>query len=83
MKMIVDGNSDVVLGIHVLGEGAGEMAQLFGIAVKAGATKADFNRTCALHPTIAEELVTMRTRRARHERMADEPSGPGMADAWG
>ena len=83
MKMIVDGNSDVVIGIHVLGEGAGEMAQLFGIAVKAGATKADFDRTCALHPTIAEELVTMRTRRARHERMADEPSGPGMADACG
>ena len=81
MKIIVDGRTDVVLGVHVLGEDAGEMAQILGIVVKMGATKADFDSTCALHPSSAEELVTMRTRRVRHERMSDEPTGPGMADA--
>ena len=81
MKMVVDGRTDVVLGVHILGEDAGEMAQLVGIAVKSGATKADFDRTCAVHPTSAEELVTLRTRRVRHERMVNEPTGPGMADA--
>ncbi len=81
MKIVVDGNTDVVLGVHILGEDAGEMAQLVGIAVKAGVTKADFDRTCAVHPTSAEELVTLRTRRVRHERIANEASGPGMADA--
>ena len=80
MKIIVDGRTDIVLGVHVLGEDAGEMAQILGIVVRMGATKADFDDTCALHPTSAEELVTMRTRRARHERVADEPTGPGMAD---
>ena len=81
MKLVVDGKTDVVLGVHILGEDAGEMAQLVGIAVKSGATKADFDRTCAVHPTSAEELVTLRTRRIRHERMSSEPTGPGMADA--
>ena len=80
MKIIVDGRTDVVLGVHVLGEDAGEMAQILGIVVRMGATKADFDDTCALHPTSAEELVTMRTRRARHERIVEEPTGPGMAD---
>lgn len=83
MKIVVDGNTDRVLGLHVLGEDAGEMAQLLGVAVQAGATKADFDRTCAVHPTAAEELVTLRTRRVRHERMVSEPTGPGMADATG
>lgn len=81
VKMIVDGRTDRILGIHMLGDHAGELAQLFGVALKTGATKADFDRTCAVHPTVAEELVTLRTRRIRHERMADEPTGPGMADA--
>ena len=81
VKMIVDGRTDRVLGIHMLGDHAGELSQLFGVALKTGATKADFDRTCAVHPTAAEELVTLRTRRTRHERMADEPTGPGMADA--
>ena len=80
MKIVVDGRTDVVLGVHVLGEDAGEMAQILGIAVKMGATKSDFDDTCALHPTSAEELVTMRTRRVRHE-MTNAPAGPGMADA--
>jgi glutathione reductase (NADPH) len=70
MKIVVDGESDRVLGVHILGDDAGEMAQLLGIAVKVGARKADFDATMALHPTSAEELVTMRTRTARYERAA-------------
>ena len=60
MKLVVDQGSDKVLGCHIVGPGAAEMAQLLGIAVKMGATKADFDATMALHPTAAEELVTMR-----------------------
>ena len=59
MKLVVDADSDRILGAHVLGEGAGEMAQLLGISLKMGATKADFDATMAVHPTSAEELVTM------------------------
>jgi len=61
MKLIVDKASDKVVGVHVVGHDAGEMIQLAGIAVTMGATKADFDRTVAVHPTAAEELVTMRT----------------------
>ena len=68
MKIVVDGKTDKVLGVHILGHEAGEMVQLLGIAVKMGATKADFDATMAVHPTAAEELVTMRTRNARHEK---------------
>jgi len=60
LKLVVDAESQKVLGCHVLGPDAGEMAQLLGIAVKMGATKADFDATIAVHPTAAEELVTMR-----------------------
>jgi glutathione reductase (NADPH) len=60
MKLVVDGDSDRVLGCHICGPDAGEMAQLLGIAVKLGATKADFDATMAVHPTASEELVTMR-----------------------
>ncbi len=60
MKLIVDAKTDVVVGCHILGPDAGEMAQLLGISVKMGATKADFDATVAVHPTAAEELVTMR-----------------------
>ena len=49
-----------MLGCHIMGPDAGEMAQLLGIAVRIGATKADFDATMAVHPTAAEELVTMR-----------------------
>ncbi|MCU0832772.1 MAG: glutathione-disulfide reductase, partial [Rhizobiaceae bacterium] len=49
----------IVLGLHVLGPDAGELAQAFGVALKARLTKADFDRTMAVHPTAAEELVTM------------------------
>jgi glutathione reductase (NADPH) len=70
MKIVVDAASDRVLGVHILGEGAGEMAQLLGIAVRMGATKADFDATMAVHPTAAEELVTMRSPTTRHRRAA-------------
>jgi glutathione reductase (NADPH) len=60
MKLIVDGESDRVLGCHICGPDAGEMAQLLGIAVRMGAKKSDFDATLAVHPTAAEELVTLR-----------------------
>jgi glutathione reductase (NADPH) len=60
MKLVVDAESDRVLGCHICGPDAAEMAQLLGIAVKMGAKKSDFDATMALHPTAAEELVTMR-----------------------
>jgi glutathione reductase (NADPH) len=72
MKIVVDGQTDRVLGVHVVGDGAGEMSQLLGIAVKMGATKADFDRTVAVHPTAAEELVTLRTRSERFMKDAAE-----------
>jgi glutathione reductase (NADPH) len=68
MKLVVDGASDRVIGAHILGHEAGEMIQLLGVAVKMKATKADLDATMAVHPTAAEELVTMRTRTARFER---------------
>lgn len=59
MKLVVDATTRKVLGAHILGPDAGEMAQLLGIPIKAGLTKDDFDRTMAVHPTAAEELVTM------------------------
>jgi len=61
MKLIVDKATDKVVGVHIVGHDAGEMIQLAGVAVTMGATKADFDRTVAVHPTAAEELVTMRS----------------------
>jgi len=61
MKLIVSQESRKVLGVHIVAPEAGEMIQLAAIAVKMGATKEDFDRTVAVHPTMAEELVTMRT----------------------
>jgi glutathione reductase (NADPH) len=60
MKVLVEPESDRVVGVHVLGHDAGEIIQAVGIAVTMGATKADFDRTIAVHPTAGEELVTMR-----------------------
>ena len=60
MKLVVRASDEKVLGVHIVGEDAAEMIQIAGIAVKMGATKPDFDRTCALHPSSAEELVTMR-----------------------
>ena len=61
MKLIVGREDRKVLGCHIVAGEAGEMIQLVGIAVKMGATKEDFDRVCAVHPTMAEELVTMKT----------------------
>ncbi len=59
MKILVDASTDQVVGVHVLGDDAGEMAQVLAIPIKMGCTKADFDETMALHPSAAEELVTM------------------------
>ena len=72
MKLVVDGSNDRVVGCHIVGESAGEMIQLIGIAVKMKATKADFDATMAVHPTMSEELVTMREKSASHVRQAAE-----------
>ena len=72
MKLVIDGSTDRVVGCHIVGDDAAEMIQLLGIAVKMKATKADFDATMALHPTSAEELVTMRTRTTRHVSEAAE-----------
>ena len=72
MKLVVDGASDRVLGCHIVGDMAAEITQAVAIAVKMKATKADFDATVALHPSAAEELVTMRTVTERHVRQAAE-----------
>jgi glutathione reductase (NADPH) len=72
MKLIVDGSTNRVVGCHIVGDGAAEITQVVSIAVKMKATKADFDATMALHPTAAEELVTMRTPTARYVRQAAE-----------
>lgn len=59
-KLIVEGPTERVVGLHILGTGSSEMLQGFGVAVKMGATKADFDRCVAIHPTSAEELVTLK-----------------------
>jgi glutathione reductase (NADPH) len=60
MKLVVCQTTQKVLGCHIVGDAAGEMIQLVGIAIKMGATKQDFDRTVAVHPTMSEELVTLR-----------------------
>lgn len=60
MKLVVRAKDDVVVGAHIVGPDAPEMIQMVGIAVKHGLTKAQFDETCAVHPTAAEELVTMK-----------------------
>ena len=64
MKLIVDPETDVVLGAHMLGPDAPEIIQGIAIAIKAGATKSDFDATIGIHPTAAEEFVTMRVPRS-------------------
>jgi glutathione reductase (NADPH) len=71
-KLVVDGSNDRVVGCHIVGPEAGEMIQLVGIAVKMKATKADFDAVMAVHPTAAEELVTMREKAASYVREAAE-----------
>jgi glutathione reductase (NADPH) len=68
MKLVVDGSTDRVVGVHIVGPEAAEIIQAAGIAVKMKATKADFDAVMALHPTAAEELVTMRDKAATFEK---------------
>ena len=75
IKLVVDGATDHVLGAHIFSHDAGEMIQILAIAVRMGATKADLDATMAVHPTAAEEIVTMRTRTARHVRAAGSKIG--------
>jgi glutathione reductase (NADPH) len=63
IKLIVDRQSDRVIGIHLVAADAGEIVQGLSVAINCGATKADFDRTIGIHPTLAEELVTMRTKK--------------------
>ncbi|MBT5895047.1 MAG: glutathione-disulfide reductase [Rhodospirillaceae bacterium] len=72
MKLIVDAKTDRVLGCHVVGPDAAEMVQGIGIALKCNATKAQFDATVGIHPSAAEELVTMRTKWTPPERQAAE-----------
>jgi glutathione reductase (NADPH) len=60
MKLVTLGAEQKIIGIHVIGDGADEMLQGFAVALRMGATKRDFDDTVAIHPTSAEELVTMR-----------------------
>ena len=62
MKLIAHGPKERVIGIHIVGDDSPEIIQALGICVKAGLTKADFDRTCAVHPTLAEEIVTLKAR---------------------
>lgn len=64
MKLVVNKDTDVVLGAHMVGPDAGEIIQGLAIAIKAGATKSVFDSTIGIHPTAAEEFVTMRQPRA-------------------
>jgi glutathione reductase (NADPH) len=64
MKLVVTGPEEKIVGCHIIGPGADEMLQGFAVAVRMGATKRDFDDTLAIHPTIAEELVTLRSARA-------------------
>lgn len=61
MKLICAGETELVVGIHIVGMAADEMLQGFGVAMKMGATKADLDSSVAIHPTASEELVTMGT----------------------
>jgi len=60
MKLVVEADTDRVVGAHMVGPDAGEIIQGLGVALKAGATKAQFDSTIGIHPTAAEEFVTMR-----------------------
>jgi glutathione reductase (NADPH) len=72
MKLLVDGDTDRVVGCHIVGPDAAELIQIVGVAVKMGASKADFDAAMAVHPTAAEELVTMREKAVSYGRAAAE-----------
>ena len=75
MKIVVDRASQRVLGIHVVGHEAGEIVQGFAVGVQIGITKAQLDATIGIHPTAAEELVTMRTRVPDPEQSLDGAAG--------
>ncbi|CAM8923127.1 unnamed protein product [Rhodiola kirilowii] len=85
MKLIVCAKTDKVLGLHMCGEDSPEIVQGFAVAVKAGLTKADFDSTVGVHPTAAEELVTMRTptRKIRKSPESEGKSGSDLRAAAG
>ena len=68
MKLIVHRKTDQILGAHIVGPEGPEMIQMAAIAIKAGITKHQWDETCALHPTVAEEMVTMREKRPARTR---------------
>jgi glutathione reductase (NADPH) len=76
MKLVIQRDTDRVLGCHIVGAEAGEMIQLIGIALQMGARKADLDATLAVHPTAAEELVTMRTPTRSHPLTASGTRSP-------
>ena len=85
MKLIVDDATDRVVGLHMVGPDAGEVVQGFAVAMKAGATKAVFDSTIGIHPTMAEEFVTMREAvppRLLASRSALPPEGVAVAAVW-
>jgi glutathione reductase (NADPH) len=71
MKLVVDARSDRVLGCHMLGPDAPEIVQGLAIAIKSGATKQMFDQTVGIHPSAAEEFVTMREKTVRPKLAAD------------
>ncbi len=71
MKLVCVGTEEKVVGVHIIGDNADEMLQGFAVAVKMGATKADFDNTIAIHPSSAEELVTMKTTVVNHQSFAE------------
>jgi glutathione reductase (NADPH) len=71
-KLVVDGETDRVVGCHIVGPDAAEMIQLVAIAVKMKATTAEIDAVMAVHPTAAEELVTLREKALSHRREAAE-----------
>jgi glutathione reductase (NADPH) len=72
MKLVVEAKTGRVVGVHIVGPDSAEMIQVAAVAVKAGLTKAQWDDTCALHPTAAEELVTLREKYIPNELAAAE-----------
>ena len=85
MKLLVDDASDRVVGLHMVGADAGEIVQGFAVAMKAGATKTIFDSTIGIHPTMAEEFVTMREAlppRSLASRSSLPPEGAAAPAVW-
>jgi len=78
MKLVCAGKEEKVVGLHVIGIAADEMLQGFGVAVKMGATKADFDHCVAIHPTAVEEFVTMAPWGATKVLEGESPPAPGQ-----